>query len=216
MDNAAWVNFDVLAYHGYQDGIAPTASSKLAGYWTNVRTNYAVPHNKESWMTETSGYTDVWTDTQGARTLAFAIYAALNYGQASAWVWWQGSELGGPPNTYALMNGTQDLGKRYYVSKNFYRYIRPGAKMVKVTTSDANLFVVAFTHPTMNSVTLVAINSAPTDKGLVLGGSGIPSTFAAYRTSASEDCASVGNVTNGSITLKADSITTLVNGNVVE
>jgi hypothetical protein len=68
----------------------------------------------------------------------------------------------------------------------------------------------------MNSVTLVAINSATSDKSLVLGGSGIPSTFAAYRTSASEDCASVGNVTNGSITLKADSITTLVNGNVVE
>jgi hypothetical protein len=158
----------------------------------------------------------VWADTNGARTLGFAIYAALSYGQASAWVWWQGSELGGAPSEYVLMGGMQNIGKRYYVSKNFYRYIRPGAKMVKVTTSDANLFVVAFTHPTMNAVTVVAINNATQDKSLVLGGAGVPSTFTAYRTSATENCVSVGSVANGSITLKADSITTLVNGNVVE
>lgn len=216
MDSAAWANFDVLAYHGYQDGVAPTASSQLATYWNYVRTNWAVPHSKSSWMTETSGYTDVWADTNGARTLGFAIYAALSYGQASAWVWWQGSELGGAPSEYVLMGGMQNIGKRYYVSKNFYRYIRPGAKMVKVTTSDANLFVVAFTHPTMNAVTVVAINNATQDKSLVLGGAGVPSTFTAYRTSATENCVSVGSVANGSITLKADSITTLVNGNVVE
>jgi len=216
MDSAGWPNLDVLAYHGYQDGVAPTAGSHLATYWVYVRDNWAIPHNKSSWMTETSGYTDVWTDTNGPKALGFAIYAALNYGRASAWVWWQGSELGGPPNQYALMGGMQNLGKRYFISKSFYRYIRPGAKMVKVSTTDADLFVVAFVHPTMNATTLVVINNASQDKALVLGGDGIPSTYDAYRTSASESCVSVGSVSNGSITLKADSITTLVNGNVVE
>jgi glucuronoarabinoxylan endo-1,4-beta-xylanase len=216
MDSAAWADFDVLAYHGYQDGVAPTASSQLAQYWTYVRTNWAVPHNKPSWMTETSGYTDTWTSNTGARTLGFAIYSALAYGQASAWVWWQGSELGSAPGEYNLMQGTKVLSKRYYVSKQFYRYIRPGAKMVQTTSSDSTLFVVAFTHATMGSFTVVVINTASQDKGLVLGGSDIPSTFDAYRTSATENCVSVGSVTNGSITLKADSITTLVNGNVYE
>jgi O-glycosyl hydrolase len=215
-DDAAWANFDVLAYHGYQDGVAPTAASQLATYWNYVRTNWAEAHDKPSWMTETSGYTDVWTDDNGARNLGYAIYSALNFGHASAWVWWQGSELGGAPGQYTLMGGTQYLGKRYYVSKNFYRYIRPGAQMLKVTTTEADLFLVAFTHPIMNSFTIVAINTGTSDKTLGIGGSSIPATFDAYRTSASEDCASVGSMTNGQITLKADSITTLVNGNVYE
>lgn len=217
MDSPGWPNFDVLAYHGYQDGVAPTAGSQLATYWAYVRDNWAVPHNKNSWMTETSGYTDGWADTQGAKALGFAIYAALNYGRASAWVWWQGSELGGPPNEYGLMGGLQYLSKRYFVSKSFYRYIRPGAKMVKVTSTDSDLFVVAFVHPTMNATTLVAINNnTKQDKALVLGGAGIPSTYSAFRTSATENGVALGNVSNGSITLKADSITTLVNGPYVE
>jgi glucuronoarabinoxylan endo-1,4-beta-xylanase len=216
LDSAGWSKFDALAYHGYQDGVAPTAGSQLATYWVYVRDNWAIPHNKPSWMTETSGYTDVWGDAKGAKALGFAIYAALNYGQASAWVWWQGSELGGPPNEYGLMGGIENLSKRYFVSKSFYRFIRPGAQMVKVSTSDPDLFVVAFVHPTMNATTVVAINNASKDKPLVLGGSSIPSTYSAFRTSAAEDCVSVGSVTNGGITLKADSITTLVSGQYIE
>jgi O-glycosyl hydrolase len=216
MTTAGWNAIDVLAYHGYQDGVAPTAGSQLATYWSYVRSNWDAPHGKTAWMTETSGYTDGWTDTNGARALAFAIYSALAYGQAAAWIWWQGSELGGAPGQYTLMGGTQYLGKRYYVSKNFYRFIRPGARMLKVTSNDASLFVVAFAHPTSGAFTVVAINTATSDKTLALGGSGVPSTFTAYRTSASENCVTVGTVTNGSITLKADSVTTLVNGSVIE
>ena len=212
MDASGWGDLDILAYHGYQDGVAPTASSQLATYWNYVRTNWGAPHGKTTWMTETSGYTDNWSDTNGARNLAFAIYAALNYGQASAWLWWQGSSLGGPPDQYSLMGGTQYLGKRYYVSKNFYRYIRPGAKAVQVTTTDPTLFLVAFTNPGSGAFTIVAINTDTSDKTLTIGGANVPQTFDAYRTSASENCVSAGNMANGAITLKADSVTTLVNG----
>jgi len=110
------------------------------------------------------------------------------------------------------MGGTQYLGKRYYVSKNFYRYIRPGAKAVKVTTSDSSLFVAAFTNPGSGAFTVVAINTASTDKTLTIGGAGVPQTFDAYRTSSTDNCVSAGSMANGAITLKADSITTLVNG----
>ncbi len=216
MTSAAWTALDILAYHGYQDGVAPTAGSQLATYWTYVQKNWAKPRNKVSWMTETSGYTDTWAGTNGARSLGYAIYSALSYGQVSAWVWWQGSELGGAPGQYTLMGGTQYRGKRYYVSKNYYRYVRPGAKMLQASSTEPELFVVAFAHAAMQSFTVVAINTATTDKHLVLGGANVPSTFEAYRTSATEDCAPVGSVTNGSIILRADSITTLVNGNVFE
>jgi glucuronoarabinoxylan endo-1,4-beta-xylanase len=216
MDSTAWASFDVLAYHGYQDGVAPTEGSQLAQYWINVRDNYDLPHDKPTWMTETSGYTDNWNDGNGARALGYAIYSALAYGRASAWIWWQGSALGQTPDEYTLMEGTQLASKRYYVSKQFYRFIRPGAKMVSVTSSDSSLFVVAFQHPTMNAFTLVVINAASQDKPLRLGGANVPGTYSAYRTSATENCVSAGSVTNGQITLKADSITTLVSGNVYE
>lgn len=216
MDDAAWPHFDVLAYHGYQDGVAPTAGSQLATYWNYVRTNWAEPHAKASWMTETSGYTDNWSGNNGARALGYAIYSALAYGQVSAWIWWQGSETGAAPGQYTLMGGTTYLGKRYYVSKQFYRFIRPGAKMLQVTSSDSNLFAVAFTHEKLGATTLVVINTATSDKNMVLGGTNLPTTYDAFRTSSSEDCAALGAVTNGRITLKADSITTLVNGNVYE
>jgi hypothetical protein len=42
-------------------------------------------------------------------------------------VWWQGSELGGTTE-YSLMAGPGTLSKRYHVSKQFYRFIRPGAR----------------------------------------------------------------------------------------
>jgi glucuronoarabinoxylan endo-1,4-beta-xylanase len=216
MTDSGWAALDILAYHGYQDGVAPTEGSQLATYWKYVRDNWSKPHDKRNWMTETSGYTDNWSDDNGALALGYAIYSALYYGQVSAWVWWQGSQLGGAPDEYALMGGTEYLGKRYYVSKNFYRYIRPGARMVAVASSDPSLFVVAFTHAAMAAFTLVAINSASTDKQLVLGGNDVPSTYDAYRTSATENCVAVGSVNNGNIVLKANSITTLVNGNVIE
>jgi O-glycosyl hydrolase len=215
MDSSGWGNLDILAYHGYQDGVAPTAGSQLATYWKYVRTNWDTPHAKTAWMTETSGYTDTWSDSKGARALAFAIYAALSYGQVSAWVWWQGSELGGRPDQEGLMGGTQYLGKRYYVSKNFYRYIRPGAKAVKVTTTDSSIFLVAFTNPGSGAFTIVAINTSASDKTLTIGGANVPQSFTAYRTSSSENCIAAGSMANGAITLKADSVTTLVNGNTL-
>jgi O-glycosyl hydrolase len=218
--SSTWSKLDAFAYHGYVDGVVPTASSQLAQYWNYVRTNWDEPHAKPAWMTETSGYVDAWTgdDTYpGARDLGLAIYSALNYGHASAWIWWQGSEAGSSPSgAYTLMRNTQYKGSRYYVSKNFYRFIRPGAKMVKVTSNDPNVFALAFVHPTMNSFVLVAINTASSNKSLVLGGNNVPTSFAAYRTSAAENCVSLGTVSAPSITLKADSITTLVNGNVYE
>jgi O-glycosyl hydrolase len=211
MDAPGWADLDILAYHGYQDGVAPTASSQLAKYWNYVRTHWDEPHGKTAWMTETSGYTDGWADTNGARDLAFAIYAALNYGHTAAWIWWQGSTMGGAPDQYTLMGGTKVLGKRYYVSKNFYRYVRPGAQAVKVTTTESDLFVLAFVHPA-GAFTLVAINAGNKDKTLTVGGAGVPATFSAYRTSAADNCAAVGTMNNGAIVLKADSLTTLVNG----
>ncbi len=215
---------DRFAVHGYIDGVSATATSKLATLWTSLRTGTASA-NKPLWMTETSGYNHSWTGGQpctsdrtktcpGAIDLGQAIYAAVYYGHASAWTYWQGSGKSGL-NEYNLMAGTSP-GKNYYVSKQFYRYIRPGAQMVDVQSTDAEVMVAAFDNPAMNAFTVVAINTGTATKTLTISGANLPSTFHAFRTSANEDATDLGSVNAGGLTLPASSVTTFVSGNYLE
>ena len=52
----ARANIDILAVHGYSDGVAPTSGSTLGHLWQSHKQHFADPMNKKQWMTETSGY----------------------------------------------------------------------------------------------------------------------------------------------------------------
>ncbi|MGQ9844550.1 MAG: glycoside hydrolase family 30 beta sandwich domain-containing protein, partial [Spirochaetota bacterium] len=168
-------------------------------------------------MTETSGYSDSWEvdSGSGAFNLALDIHAALYYGNASAWVWWQGSEDPNNPNTiqnFNLMHGLT-AGKKYYVSKHFYRYIRPGAVRVKADCSDPEVYVTAYENTGMKTHTLVIINSDTVSKNINIGGNGLPTTFEVYRSTETENCVKLADYTTGDyITLPARSIVTLIAG----
>lgn len=208
---------DAFAVHGYVDGVSATATSKMASMWTSFRTGTATS-GKAIWMTETSGYAHSWPGTSakpGSLDLAQAIYAGLAYGNMSAWTYWQGSDKEGY-SEYSLMAGATSIGKNYYVAKQFYRFIRPGAQRVDVQSSDSEVMVVAFQHAGLNSFTIVAINTGSTSKPLSLSGSGLPVDFHAFRTSASEDTVDLGTVAATGLTLSASSITTFVNGSYRE
>jgi hypothetical protein len=175
-------------------------------------------------MSETSGYVDTieagpdakGQTLPGALDLAQSIYAALYHGHASAWVWWRASELGvSAPSEQALMGGGTRRGKKYYVSKNYYRYIRPGAQMVQASSDDSEVLVAAFDHRVANTLTIIAINGGQASKSVVLTGTNLPTQFQAYRTSATEDCASVGPMASATISLPPRSITSLVFGDVL-
>ena len=215
-DADAGDQIDILAVHGYSDGVAPTSGSGLAERWTNHREQFAEPMNKTTWMTETSGYVDDWLGAgsdPGALSLGQDIHAGLYFGNISAWIWWQGSELGSI-HGYNLMNGTT-VGKKYYVSKHFYRYIRPGAVRFKVESSDnENVFVTAYRHDANDTHTLVIINSGKSDKAISLSGSDLPDSFEMYRTTGGGDnCSLIGTVnTADTFVLPAESIVTLQAG----
>ena len=174
-------------------------------------------------MTETSGYVDAWEggknakgeDRPGAFDLAQAVFAALYYGKVSAWLWWQGSEIDGMSES-SLMQGTL-VGKRYYASKHFYRFIRPGARMLRSTSDDPKLLAVAFAHEQLGNFVTVLINGASTEKKVRLVADGLPEELDAFVTSASTR---VGveprRVLRDAITLPARSIMTVVNGSYLD
>jgi O-glycosyl hydrolase len=214
-DPAAMSQVDILAVHGYLDGVAASSGSVLADYWTNHKEQFTQPANKKAWMTETSGYVDAWegeNNKPGAFGLANDMHTALYYGDLSAWVYWQGSGLGGI-NEYNLMSDLV-VGKKYYASKNFYRFIRPGAVRLATTSPDPAVVLTAYEHVANGTHTIVLINNATTAKtiNLAMTGSGLPASFEMFVTSASRNCESLGTVAAGSITLPARSVVTLQAG----
>lgn len=218
-DPTALNYIDMLAVHGYLDGVSASSGSELAGYWTNHKREFSQPANKKAWMTETSGYEDAWEggsggSLPGALSLAIDMQTALYYGDLSAWVHWQGSELSRTIGPYVLMNDLT-VGKKYYASKNFYRFIRPGAVRLATTSPDPDVSLTAYEHTANSTHTVVLINTATANKtiNLAMTGSNLPTSFEMFVTSASKNCESVGNVSaDGSITLPARSVVTLQAG----
>ena len=167
-------------------------------------------------MTETSGYTDAWevTDSKpGALNLALDLHAALYYGNISAWVWWQGSQA--TPDEFSLMSGTT-TGKKYSVSKHYYRYIRPGSVRIKSTSGDPDFFSTAWENQLKGTATIVIINAGKADKAVSISGDGLTATFKMYRTnSTTENCTFIKDVSPGTVsrfTVPAKSIVTLQSG----
>jgi hypothetical protein len=146
-------------------------------------------------------------------SLAIDMQTGLYYGDLSAWVFWQGSGLGGI-NEYNLMSDTQ-VGKKYYASKHFYRFIRPGAVRLATSSPDPEVSITAYEHVANGTHTMVLINSGTTAKAmnLTVTGSGLPTSYEMFVTSATQNCESAGTVsTANSITLPARSVVTLQAG----
>jgi O-glycosyl hydrolase len=160
-------------------------------------------------MTETSGYSESWADS---RQLAQSIFAGLKYGHISAWVWWRLAVNASYWLDETLIYQGQPT-KRYYVSKQFYRYIRPEAVMVQGNADSNDLLIVAFKHPVQKTATVVLINTSQTTEKLVqlnITGDTIPPEFHIYRTTADENCIDAGIVTsNGTFVMPESSVVTL-------
>jgi O-glycosyl hydrolase len=200
---------DIIAVHGYDlDGL--TAASPNAQTWQTMY-NWGAPYNKPLWMTETSGFSN---DYNGAMSLAKAMYTAIRFGNVSAWVFWSLSTT--TLDAYSLMNSAGAKSKRYYVSKNFYRYIRPGAVRTEVTAPDGSgIYPLAFENTARNEHTIVFINdNKETSKAVKLSGSGLAPTYKMYVTSADENTRDAGVVNSTDIVLlPANSVVTLYKGN---
>jgi ankyrin repeat protein/O-glycosyl hydrolase len=162
------------------------------------------PLNRQTWMTETSGHQPNW---DGALKLANDIYDYIVGGNMSAWLYWQIST--NSASEFALMKGSEPTPK-YYASKHFYRWVRPGALRIDGQSSHPNLLVSAFKHEYDGTLTLVLINKDEHDLEVQLAIEGMPNnTYEVYRSGESENCISLGKQKLTSIKIPAKHIITL-------
>jgi O-glycosyl hydrolase len=216
--------FVAAATHGYSDGVKPSGSAQdSATLWNALK-----PLHVAWWMTETSGtqpdfvgkgFQKNGEPNPGAFDLAEQIHNALTYGNASAWVYWclsgHSTSVTDGAASEALMNGLTP-SKKYYVSEQYYKFIRPGAVRVDAgPDGENNLQISAYLHPKNHTLTVVILNHATSDVKITLDVKAGPhlKTFQTYCTSATQDCAKLADVTvsNGkaSVTLPAQSVVTL-------
>ena len=151
-------------------------------------------------MTETDwGSKDANDWPNNTYTFAKAIFTALKYGKVSAWLYW------GMGTFYKSGAPTKYL----YTGMQFFRFIRPGYKMVEVTETDPDVVAAGFKNG--NNYTVVVINNNATKEKTVTFNdfTNKPAFFHVYRSSALESCSYLGKITNNQFPLPALSVVTL-------
>lgn len=189
---------DIFAIHNYSnDGINP--SDKGPQNWAESRT-IADAYGFQLWMTETSGYDKDWN---GAMRLGKSIYNALKYGNINAWVYWQMSQTG---SGNGVLIDSGQLTKKYHVSKQFYKYIRPGAVQIECSVDDEGILSLAFQHVGNSSETIILINIESQNKVVKLENVSVDD-YEIYQTTETQDFQKISAV--GGIVLAPISIMTL-------
>jgi O-glycosyl hydrolase len=137
-DGVSSAGVDPVSWDRWQNGWGP---SPAAGIPANVK-GFA-GYGKKSWMTETSGESDVWLAPasgfpgNGAWSIALKIHQALTTGGESAWIYWQlsdGSAVSAQTLTDAAMRAQSP---KYVAAKHFFKLIRPGAVRLQTAVAGA-------------------------------------------------------------------------------
>jgi len=188
-----------FAVHSYVDGVAPDYGS--AEGWSALFEKITVAHGKELWMTETSDFDKEGFDL--ALSMSRSLFLALKFGHISGWVYWAMAD-------YVIKNNVlTPLGRAF---EQYYRFLLPGTTMIKASSSDPDLLVVA--GKLRDNLSVVVINNSGEDKSIRLEGDAIPAEFKQYRTSESDNFTHLPVTGNTGILLKANSITSLASGDL--
>jgi len=202
---------DAWAVHGYTDGVAADTGSFGSGS----------EDQKPLWMTETSGtgYGESWADWGKAMVAAKSILKYLRDGKISLWTWWTlqgGGCTVGEERGYAWnLHTCGRPNHKWHVSRHFFRFVRPGARQIASTSSDSDVLSVAFWHEGGQCLTIVLANMGTTSKtvnGITLNGGSAPATFERILSTATEQSVASTVGSSETITLPAQSVTTLVSG----
>lgn len=198
MDNDKSKNhLGFFASHNYSfDGIQPSSTS--VEKWRDTRA-LSKRYGKQLWMTETSGFKgEPWPM---ALRLASSMHNALTNGNVAAWVY------------YLMCLDLFEDGRPnalYYISKHFYKHVRPGFVRLETNGGSEKLLFSAFEGPDGDTQVFVAINTDDESAEFHLSGA----RAARYRAIRSTDGSYYENVepidAGQLVTVPALSITTFI------
>ena len=169
-NNATDQYAEIIATHGYaEDGVGEQNPTYQG--WTDLwNSSQSCHYPKELWMSETYPEYRNW---QSAFSLAGAIHGALVYGNVSLWTLWD-------------IEGTlMDRGKptaSFYTSKNYYKFIRPGARRIDVSETHNDILASAFIDFKNEILTTVLINKSSAPLKVTILGDSIPTIYDMYET----------------------------------
>lgn len=213
-DDAATKNYlGIIACHLYDpDGIRPGGAG--AANWTSLLTFKKTTLAEGLWMTETSGFSNIWEGYWGKDYLsgnpqffpgpldfAGSMYTSFKYGNISGW-----ADL----NSTSEKTNDDLLGS---VFKNFSAFVNPGSVMVDAISSSSNILSLAFKN-TDNTVTAILLNTSKIPMKVTLQGQNVPSLNRTFTTQNFSPFAKGPAVTDGYILLPPRSITTLTHSEV--
>lgn len=196
---------DIFAIHNYdRDGMNVGGAS--AQRWEEyAKIAGSVEPKKQLWMTETSGHKNNWN---GAMLLAANIYNALKYGNINAWVWWALSDKKSS-EVYGLIIDAKPTS-RYFISKHFYRFVRPDAVRIDAETDNPDVLALAFKNSGDYEFVSVMINKGDTDEVVELPKIRKAKSYQVYLSTEEMGCQLQKNNNSGKITIPSNSIATVV------
>ncbi len=191
-DSTARNNVEIMGGHLYGGGLADYPLARTYG--------------KEVWMTEHLN-TDV--SMTGQMQVAKEILDSFAVANFNTYTWWYVKRAYGPIDD----NGNRT--KRGCFMAQFARWVRPGYSRV-ATTYNPSSGVYATAFKSGSKVVVIALNNSTStvSQTFAIGGGTAPTTVTPYRTSSSQDLATLSNiaVSGGSFTasLPGQSLTTFV------
>lgn len=199
---------DIVACHLYDpDGIKAGGAGAVG--WNSLLAFKNTTAAEGLWMTETSGYSNVWEGQMvvdyllggkiyapGPLDFAGAMFTSFKNGQISGW-----TDLASPTD-----KAKDDLLGSVF--KNYSKFINPGSVMVNATANNNNILSLAFKNAD-NSNTVVLLNTSTKPVKVTLAGANVPVMYEKYSTHNAAAFVKGENVTDGTVLLPPRSITTL-------
>ncbi len=194
---------DILGIHIYNSNIAQNYFDS-SGWQSLAET--CQEYNLQLWQTETSMvYSQDW---KGAMDLASTILNGLKYGKMSLWCWWALADCEAARQYALIIDG--EPGHRYYASKHFYKYIRPGAVCIETKVQDNQILAVAFNHKTEEKLVVVIINKSENERKVKIETNKFYDNSNVFSSTEFEKFTRLKILPNRILILKARSITTMV------
>ena len=224
MSKATLAGAGAISVHAYSLTVDYYDLDRYRGLWREARKTLG-KYGKPLWLTEFSNSTGAFSGkNQGSweEALAWArhLHLALVEGECSAALFWGlYFDKKGEALVYAEKNQADryEITPKFYTSKNFYRFVRPGAVRVESSPTEGCLEASAFWHAERRELVTVVINGGGERRlgAFKVGALGKPARIEMHRTSREEKCVQLDPAKEregDQLAFPAQSVTTVVFG----